>query len=86
MTDLTGLGLYSATVNDVYQLTKDVWRGVWESAAQSAALGGVITGMVTTSRIMRHHQGRLVNRPVRNLNLIDKKKKEEEEIKQPFSK
>ena len=58
---------YSKVVNDVYQLTKDVWRDVWESAAESAALGGMLTSVVSSTRIMnKHTTGKTVNKSVRN--------------------
>ena len=46
--------IYQSVVNDIYQLTKDIWRGVWESAAESAALGGMLTGVVSTTNIINH--------------------------------
>jgi len=43
---------YQDIVNEIYQLSKDVWKDVWETGAQSAVLGGVITGIASSARVM----------------------------------
>lgn len=48
------LTIYQTMVSEVYELTKDIWRGVWQSAAQSAAIGGVITTVVSTTRVLNN--------------------------------
>ena len=58
---------YEDIINEVYILSKDIWKDVWESAASSVVVGGALTGIVTTSRVLRQKNGATINRPMRNI-------------------
>ncbi|CDW73262.1 UNKNOWN [Stylonychia lemnae] len=62
---------YKEAVNEIYLLSKDIWRDVWETAATSAALGGVMTGITSSARVLHNRDVKQVNKT--GPNLIKKK-------------
>lgn len=45
---------YQDIIQEIYNLSADIWKNVWESAAKSAAIGGVVGGVTTSANLMKH--------------------------------
>ena len=53
---------FQGNVNEIYLLSKDVWKDVWETGAQSAVLGGVLSGLVSTGRHLDNKQSKQITK------------------------
>lgn len=77
---------YQSLVNDIFILTKDIWKGVWQVAAESAALGFILTSVVSGSRIARRRPGKNVNKTVKNSMFLPKTKIVEKDYNKQMAK